>query len=145
MGATWGIAFQLVDDAIDYDSDSAEMGKGRGDDFRDGKMTLPVILAYARGDESERAFWREAIGGARTGDADLAHAVMLIHATTRSARRATGRAISRSARWARSRRSPPMPRARRWRKRRNSRCRGGTKAGLAGECGRFAAAAAAAH
>jgi octaprenyl-diphosphate synthase len=79
-GRNLGIAFQLVDDAIDYDSDSAEMGKGRGDDFRDGKMTLPVILAYARGDEAERTFWRDAIAGFATEDADLAHAVELINA-----------------------------------------------------------------
>jgi len=77
-GRNLGIAFQLVDDAMDYDSDSAEMGKGRGDDFREGKMTLPVILAYARGTEGERAFWKAAIQGHRTSDADLAHAIELI-------------------------------------------------------------------
>ena len=54
-GRNLGIAFQLVDDAIDYDSDASTMGKARGDDFREGKMTLPVILAYARGSEDERA------------------------------------------------------------------------------------------
>jgi octaprenyl-diphosphate synthase len=77
-GRNLGIAFQLVDDAIDYDSSAAEMGKDRGDDFREGKMTLPVILAYARGDEQERRFWQEAIAGFRTEDEDLAHAVELI-------------------------------------------------------------------
>jgi octaprenyl-diphosphate synthase len=77
-GRNLGIAFQLVDDAIDYDSDSDEMGKGRGDDFREGKMTLPVILAYARGDEAERGFWREAIAGFTTEDEDFAHALELI-------------------------------------------------------------------
>ena len=77
-GRNLGIAFQLVDDAMDYDSDSTEMGKGRGDDFREGKMTLPVILAYARGSEEERAFWKAAIQGHRTSDADLAHAIELI-------------------------------------------------------------------
>ncbi|KRA83707.1 polyprenyl synthetase family protein [Altererythrobacter sp. Root672] len=77
-GRNLGIAFQLVDDAIDYDSSAAEMGKDRGDDFREGKMTLPVILAYARGDEQERRFWQEAIAGFRTEDEDLAHAVALI-------------------------------------------------------------------
>jgi octaprenyl-diphosphate synthase len=77
-GRNLGIAFQLVDDAIDYDSEASEMGKGKGDDFRDGKMTLPVILAYARGSEEERSFWRDAIQGHRTSDADLAHAVELI-------------------------------------------------------------------
>jgi octaprenyl-diphosphate synthase len=78
-GRNLGIAFQLVDDAIDYDSDSAEMGKGRGDDFREGKMTLPVILAYARGDEAERSFWRDAIAGFAAEDEDLARAVELIN------------------------------------------------------------------
>ena len=77
-GRNLGIAFQLVDDAMDYDSDSAEMGKGKGDDFREGKMTLPVILAYARGSTEERAFWKDAIQGHRTSDTDLAHAIELI-------------------------------------------------------------------
>src|SRR6187551_301024 len=63
FGKNLGIAFQLSDDVIDYASDSATMGKGVGDDFRDGKVTLPVILAYARGSEDERAFWRQAMAG----------------------------------------------------------------------------------
>jgi octaprenyl-diphosphate synthase len=54
------------------------MGKGVGDDFRDGKMTLPVILAYARGSEGERAFWRSAIGGERVSDDDLGQAIRLL-------------------------------------------------------------------
>ena len=77
-GRNLGIAFQLVDDAIDYDSDEAETGKGKGDDFREGKMTLPVILAYARGTPFERAFWKDAIMGHRNSDTDLTHAVDLI-------------------------------------------------------------------
>ena len=77
-GRNLGIAFQLVDDAMDYDSESVEMGKGKGDDFREGKMTLPVILAYARGTKDERDFWREAISSGRSDDADLAEAVALI-------------------------------------------------------------------
>ncbi len=77
-GRNLGIAFQLVDDAIDYDSTAAEMGKDRGDDFREGKMTLPVILAYARGTPEERRFWEEAIAGFRTEEEDLAHAIDLI-------------------------------------------------------------------
>jgi len=77
-GRNLGIAFQLVDDAIDYDGSAAEMGKDSGDDFREGKMTLPVILAYARGDAEERRFWEEAIAGFRTEDEDLAHAIELI-------------------------------------------------------------------
>lgn len=77
-GRNLGVAFQLVDDALDYDSSAAVMGKDRGDDFREGKMTLPVILAYARGDEEERAFWKQAIGGFKTSDDDLDHAIALI-------------------------------------------------------------------
>ncbi len=80
-GRNLGIAFQLVDDAIDYASDAETMGKGVGDDFRDGKMTLPVILAYARGSEEDRKFWAAAISGQRTSDADLAHAISLLRAT----------------------------------------------------------------
>src|SRR6187399_3126742 len=67
-GRNLGIAFQLVDDAIDYSSDEATMGKGVGDDFRDGKVTLPVILAYARGSSEERAFWKAAMQGDRVSD-----------------------------------------------------------------------------
>jgi octaprenyl-diphosphate synthase len=80
-GRNLGIAFQLVDDAIDYSSDSATMGKGVGDDFRDGKMTLPVILAYARGDEADRTFWQAAIAGDRVADEDLARAIDLVGST----------------------------------------------------------------
>ena len=78
-GRNLGIAFQLVDDAIDYSSDAATMGKGVGDDFRDGKVTLPVILAFARGSEADRAFWRDAMAGGRAEDSDLAHATRLLH------------------------------------------------------------------
>ncbi|MES2120421.1 MAG: polyprenyl synthetase family protein [Pseudomonadota bacterium] len=80
-GRNLGIAFQLTDDVIDYASDSETMGKGVGDDFRDGKMTLPVILAYARGSESDRAFWRDAIGGDRISDEDLSQAIGLLRAS----------------------------------------------------------------
>jgi octaprenyl-diphosphate synthase len=80
-GRNLGIAFQLSDDVIDYASDSETMGKGVGDDFRDGKMTLPVILAYARGSDEDRAFWRSAISGSRVSDFDLAHAIELLSRT----------------------------------------------------------------
>lgn len=98
-GRNLGIAFQLADDAIDYASESNEMGKDQGDDFRDGKMTLPVILAYSRGDEAERQFWRDAISGQRNGPDELAHAIRLIHrhdavlATRERARHYAQRAI----------------------------------------------------
>ncbi|ATY33398.1 polyprenyl synthetase family protein [Sphingomonas psychrotolerans] len=80
-GRNLGIAFQLVDDAIDYVSDASTMGKDAGDDFREGKMTLPVILAYARGDEAARGFWKEAISGRRVTDADFAEAISLVRAS----------------------------------------------------------------
>ena len=80
-GKNLGIAFQLSDDVIDYASDSETMGKGVGDDFRDGKMTLPVIFAYAHGSEQDRAFWREAMAGERVSDEDLAHATRLLRST----------------------------------------------------------------
>jgi octaprenyl-diphosphate synthase len=80
-GRNLGIAFQLVDDAIDYASDEATMGKDRGDDFREGKMTLPVILAVARGSAEDRAFWQAAMHGERVGDHDLAQATRLIHSS----------------------------------------------------------------
>ena len=81
FGRNLGIAFQLVDDAIDYSSDVETMGKGQGDDFRDGKVTLPVILAYARGNAEDRSFWKSAMQGDRTSDEDLAHATRLIQST----------------------------------------------------------------
>src|SRR6187549_37133 len=77
-GRNLGIAFQLVDDAIDYVSDAGTMGKDAGDDFREGKATLPVILAYARGDTEDRVFWKAAIEGHRSSDEDFAHAISLI-------------------------------------------------------------------
>ncbi|VVS96651.1 Octaprenyl diphosphate synthase [Sphingomonas sp. EC-HK361] len=80
-GRNLGIAFQLVDDAIDYVSDAGTMGKDAGDDFREGKMTLPVILAYARGDDADRKFWKDAVEGRRDSDADFAHAIDLVRST----------------------------------------------------------------
>jgi octaprenyl-diphosphate synthase len=80
-GRNLGVAFQLIDDAIDYSSDAATMGKGVGDDFRDGKITLPVILAFARGSEAERRFWREAMEDGRTGDEELGRATALLRSS----------------------------------------------------------------
>ncbi|HEX8382696.1 MAG TPA: polyprenyl synthetase family protein [Sphingomonas sp.] len=77
-GRNLGIAFQLVDDAIDYVSEAGVMGKDAGDDFREGKMTLPVILAHARGDAEERRFWKDAVEGRRASDEDFLHAVHLV-------------------------------------------------------------------
>ena len=64
-GMNLGIAFQLVDDALDYGGKSAKLGKNVGDDFRDGKITLPVVLSYRRGSESERVVLAPHAGGRR--------------------------------------------------------------------------------
>ncbi|MEW5963223.1 MAG: polyprenyl synthetase family protein [Pseudomonadota bacterium] len=77
-GKNLGIAFQLVDDALDYSGDSARLGKSVGDDFREGKITLPLILSFRRGSASEREFWRRTIVEGEIRDDDLAHAIGLM-------------------------------------------------------------------
>jgi octaprenyl-diphosphate synthase len=77
-GTNLGLAFQLVDDALDYGGSSAELGKNVGDDFREGKITLPLILAYRRGTSDERDFWRRAIQDGETGDRALIEAIALV-------------------------------------------------------------------
>ena len=61
FGTNFGMAFQLIDDAIDYYSNSKKMGKNVGDDFKEGKITLPIILAYGRSNEKEKLFWQKVI------------------------------------------------------------------------------------
>jgi octaprenyl-diphosphate synthase len=78
FGRNLGVAFQLVDDVLDYSAQQEALGKTVGDDFREGKMTLPVILAYAAGDAEERAFWRRTVGDMEQTKADLAHAQALM-------------------------------------------------------------------
>ena len=78
FGMNLGIAFQLVDDALDYGGKSAKLGKNIGDDFREGKITLPVVLSFRRGSESERAFWTRALEQGEIGDNDLDTAVGLM-------------------------------------------------------------------
>lgn len=70
-GMNLGVAFQLIDDALDYGGKAAKLGKNVGDDFREGKITLPVLLAFRRGPEEERAFWRRALVDGRIDDGDL--------------------------------------------------------------------------
>ncbi len=77
-GRSLGIAFQLVDDALDYSGDSARLGKSVGDDFREGKITLPVILSYRRGSDEERSFWQRTLVQGEIEDADLPHAIALM-------------------------------------------------------------------
>ena len=79
-GRNLGLAFQLVDDALDYGGATTAMGKHVGDDFREGKVTLPVILARAEGSDEDRAFWRRVMGGDQS-DGDLAHAQTLLRRT----------------------------------------------------------------
>jgi octaprenyl-diphosphate synthase len=78
-GMNLGLAFQLVDDALDYGGKAADLGKNVGDDFREGKITLPVILAYRRGTAQERAFWKDAIEDGKNGDENLGQALALIN------------------------------------------------------------------
>jgi octaprenyl-diphosphate synthase len=78
FGMNLGIAFQLVDDALDYGGKSAKLGKNVGDDFREGKVTLPVVLSFRRGDESERTFWNRTLGQGKIEDADLETALSLM-------------------------------------------------------------------
>lgn len=82
-GLNLGIAFQLVDDALDYGGSSGQLGKNVGDDFREGKITLPVVLSFRRGNEDERAFWRRTLqqGEVRDGDLEEAQALMRRHGT----------------------------------------------------------------
>ena len=74
-GTNLGIAFQLVDDALDYGGTSQKLGKNVGDDFREGKITLPVVLSFRRGDAAERSFWRRTLVDGEVRAGDLEHAV----------------------------------------------------------------------
>jgi len=78
-GMNLGIAFQLIDDALDYGGTSVKLGKNVGDDFREGKITLPVVLAFRRGSDKERAFWRRTLEQGEIGDGDLEQAIATLH------------------------------------------------------------------
>jgi len=77
-GMNLGIAFQLVDDALDYGGKAAKLGKNVGDDFREGKVTLPVVLSFRRGTETEREFWNRTLGRGEVNDGDLDTAIALM-------------------------------------------------------------------
>lgn len=77
-GHNLGVAFQLVDDALDYSAEQERLGKTVGDDFREGKITLPVLLAFARGDDQERAFWRRVLETREQEEVDLSRAITLM-------------------------------------------------------------------
>lgn len=78
-GLELGNAFQLVDDALDYDGQSAALGKNVGDDLREGKMTLPVILALAEGSEAERAIIAGALGKVDASDLEVSQVVAIFN------------------------------------------------------------------
>jgi len=77
-GDKLGIGFQIVDDLLDYEGDAQVTGKNIGDDFRERKLTLPVIKAIAKADETERAFWKRTIETGQQSDGDLEHALSLL-------------------------------------------------------------------
>ena len=87
-GDALGIAFQIADDLLDYGGDSNATGKNLGDDFRERKLTLPVIKAIAKADSDERAFWQRTIekGDQRDGDLDQALALIAKHGTMETTR-----------------------------------------------------------
>ncbi len=74
-GMNLGVAFQLIDDALDYGGTSAKLGKNVGDDFREGKITLPVVLSFRRGNDAERAFWKRTLEQGEINEGDLATAL----------------------------------------------------------------------
>ncbi|MBN8940717.1 MAG: polyprenyl synthetase family protein [Rhizobiales bacterium] len=77
-GMNLGIAFQLIDDALDYGGKAQKLGKNVGDDFREGKITLPVVLAFRRGPEEDRAFWKRTLVEGQIADGDLETAIGLM-------------------------------------------------------------------
>lgn len=79
-GANLGIAFQLVDDYLDYSATDEAFGKGVGDDFREGKITLPVVLAMRRGNEDEHVFWKRTLEELDQQDGDLGRAIEILDA-----------------------------------------------------------------
>ena len=78
FGMNLGIAFQMIDDVLDYSAKQATLGKSIGDDFKEGKMSLPVILSFRRGDDEDRAFWRRTVEDLDQNEGDFEHALHLM-------------------------------------------------------------------
>ena len=78
FGINLGIAFQVIDDVLDYSAKQATLGKTVGDDFREGKISLPVILAFHRGNDDDRKFWRRTLEDQEQTEGDLEHAIHLM-------------------------------------------------------------------
>jgi octaprenyl-diphosphate synthase len=81
FGMDLGLAFQLIDDALDYSSDSATLGKNPGDDFREGKATLPLLLAMVRTGTAEREFWVRTVDRREQTEDDFLRACELMRQT----------------------------------------------------------------
>ncbi len=77
-GQYLGIAFQIVDDVLDYSSHQEKLGKTIGDDFHEGKVTLPIILAYTKANDEEKDFWKRTIEDSEQKDGDLEFAINLM-------------------------------------------------------------------
>jgi len=80
-GFDLGVAFQLIDDALDYSGRQAQMGKSIGDDFHEAKVTLPVIIAVERADEEAKQFWRRTIEDGAQHEGDLKRAIAYVDET----------------------------------------------------------------
>ena len=80
-GRRLGRAFQLIDDLLDYGGLTSVIGKSVGDDFREGKLTLPVIYAREAADARDRKFWDRTMGERDRHESDLAHAIHLIRSS----------------------------------------------------------------
>ena len=78
FGTNFGMAFQLIDDAIDYSSTNETLGKNVGDDFKEGKITLPIILAYLRSNKKEKKFWYKSIVNLEQSEEDFTKAILII-------------------------------------------------------------------
>jgi octaprenyl-diphosphate synthase len=78
FGRNLGIAYQLIDDMLDFSAHQSEFGKSVGDDFRDGKITLPIVIAFARADPDERAFWRRTLEAGEQAPGDLERALRIL-------------------------------------------------------------------
>ena len=78
FGHNLGIAYQLIDDMLDFSARQTELGKNIGDDFRDGKITLPIVIAFARGDAEERRFWRRTLEAGEQAPGDLDRALRIL-------------------------------------------------------------------
>ena len=91
FGMNLGVAFQLIDDVLDYSAKQVTLGKTIGDDFREGKMTLPIVLALLRGDEVEHRFWQRTIEQLEQDEGDLQQAIAIL-----TARRALADTVERA-------------------------------------------------